>query len=472
MIRGVRFIGRFSDARIETHQIGRYQLPFHLRRIAIVSLVVACFMPYLSIFGIGLRVEQILIYGLLIFLPFFAIQLGLNRKAIAVLAALLLQLIASIWAFFTFDRTDEFPPVGILAGLDTLFLPIATILVVAMVAKPLSQHSDLLSIASRCLVILCCLNVFVAALLQPRWIEQSPLKIFWSWPADMWSVAEQAQLGFRYSGIFNQPAEVGFAYGIALAVLLTTCDFSRKWTFMFTIVLIFGGLLAASKTFYGCAAVIGVYFLWKGARGKCFFKSLMYVAISIALPLATLWPMGLLQDRISRVDIFSRISESNNAQAPEIALSSGSVLPTTSKVDIVADTLTGGRVGPASNSFFVLDQVAANSPFIGFGAEGWAVAYDSTWTEAMVLGGGIGVALNGFIFLVLIVLGVSMLRNVPKSALLLVLTSCALVSSLGIGAITANRVSTLFWLLITLLAFGAAQNSKVSLRTPKSLSGF
>jgi hypothetical protein len=64
------------------------------------------------------------------------------------------------------------------------------------------------------------------------------------------------------------------------------------------------------------------------------------------------------------------------------------------------------------------------------------------------------------IFFFLFRQGLIMLKGPTHSAMLIVLTACALLGSLGIGVLTANRVSTIFWIIVTLLAFGRLEYSE------------
>jgi len=123
----------------------------------------------------------------------------------------------------------------------------------------------------------------------------------------------------------------------------------------------------------------------------------------------------------------------------------------------VLNTYTAGRIGTGGNFESIADVVMSNSPILGFGFGGWQVAYDSTWIEALVIGGVVGLGLTVLAILVLFQKGVRMLAPPINSAMLVVLMGCCLVASLGIGALTANRVSTAFWTIVTLLAFGRGQ---------------
>ena len=430
-------------------------------------LIIACFMPYVSILGVGVRPEQILVYGLLILIvPFNLRVLVLNRSALIVLGAFGLQLATSVLGGLFFDRSPDLTPVGFLAGIDTFLMPIATILTVAFLGYPLIQLSPLLKVAGRVLVVMLSINALVALLLQPRWKLDSPLKVFWIWPTEAWSTAEQAQLALRYSGIFNQPAEAGFAYGLGLVVLAFVCRWSRLWTIVSATILLLGGVLSASKTFYACALVVGIWVLWSGIRERRPLIAASEVLIPSLVTFATMLTLGLVPSRLALLDFVSRIVAANRSGTDALSsskavgaetLQTGTSPEGVSSIEIVVDQLTGHRISSTSFSASVAEQVFSLSPVVGFGIGGWQVAYDSAWIEALVLAGTVGLALSALIFLVLVARALNQMRHWPHSTLLLVLTVCAIITSLGIGTFTANRVSTFFWILVTLAAFGSSR---------------
>jgi hypothetical protein len=80
-------------------------------------------------------------------------------------------------------------------------------------------------------------------------------------------VAANAASDGRYTGIFNQPAEAGIAYGVAL-LLLTWLARTREWKpFSVTCaaaLVITGGVLTVSKVFLLCAAPVAVLTVLRG----------------------------------------------------------------------------------------------------------------------------------------------------------------------------------------------------------------
>ena len=97
------------------------------------------------------------------------------------------------------------------------------------------------------------------------------------------------------------------------------------------------------------------------------------------------------------------------------------------------------------------------NPVSGVGAGGWSIAYDSAITETLVSGGAIGL-----VCYVAVLIGVFLLAihtTDPDRRMLTYLFAILLAgSSFGFSPLTANRVSTIVWLLIAL--FVLAQNSE------------
>ena len=108
---------------------------------------------------------------------------------------------------------------------------------------------------------------------------------------------------------------------------------------------------------------------------------------------------------------------------------------------------TGGTLGP------VVSDVLHSSPWYGFGAGGLGVAYDSLWVEVLVLSGVTGVVVTAS---VMVMLGYRWLvlcgtLAAPESALTGAVLELAIGASFGLPSLTANRASTLLWLILGML---------------------
>ena len=101
-------------------------------------------------------------------------------------------------------------------------------------------------------------------------------------------MAANAASDGRYTGIFNQPAEAGIAYGVAL-LLLTWLARTREWKpFPVTCaaaLVITGGVLTVSKVFLLCAAPVAGLTVLRG-------RARIRVAVTAGAGAAGLWLAG------------------------------------------------------------------------------------------------------------------------------------------------------------------------------------
>ena len=108
---------------------------------------------------------------------------------------------------------------------------------------------------------------------------------------------------------------------------------------------------------------------------------------------------------------------------------------------------TGGTLGP------VVRDVMHSSPWYGFGAGGLGAPYDSLWVEILVLGGIAGLILAAAVIVMLgyrwIVLRTTLAA--PEWAICGAVLALAVGASFGLPSLTANRASTLLWLILGML---------------------
>jgi len=102
----------------------------------------------------------------------------------------------------------------------------------------------------------------------------------------------------------------------------------------------------------------------------------------------------------------------------------------------------------ANAALAAVNAVVQSSPWFGFGAQGLAVPYDNGWVEAFVVAGACGALLYTAVLGLLVV---AWWRRRSRFAGGLVLVVIG--ASMGLPALTANRVATLAWVLLTLLLF-------------------
>ena len=212
-------------------------------------------------------------------------------------------------------------------------------------------------------------NVVVVGILPRFWAGGSGS------PSATTPVAVLAAENGRFTGIFNQPAEAGIAYGIALFGLIYLVHVSKGyWTklpVLCATCVCVGGVLTISKIFLIGALPIALVLIVRDRRGRG--RTLCWLAI--------------LSCGYEMLKIGGVLPAWQNG--PKML--NGLLDPTGSLIT----TFTAQRYGSEGT----LDSLASNllhiSPWIGFGAGGVDVPYDSMWIEALAVAGIFGVALMG-----------------------------------------------------------------------------
>jgi hypothetical protein len=276
----------------------------------------------------------------------------------------------------------------------------------------------------------------------------SALPHFWSGPAgnagSAIPVAVAAAGNGRFTGIFNQPAEAGVAYGVALFCLIFLTQVSGKsWTtirIVLGVALTVGGILSISKMFLIGGLPISLILLLKDHKNR--FRAIAAIA-AIA---SCFWLLGA------------------NHLLPTWAIGPSMLRNLVYSNSSTITTATAGRYGPNSSLGPLAIDIVRSSPWVGFGAGGVAAPYDSMWVEALAVSGIFGVILIVCVFILLFGQWLRLRGILPRperqlsgAALLL-----AFGGSFGLPTLTGNRVSTLLWLIIGTLIVSQAGSRSVS----------
>jgi hypothetical protein len=245
------------------------------------------------------------------------------------------------------------------------------------------------------------------------------------------SVAANAASNGRYTGIFDQPAEAGIAYGVALLCLIWLARGSSRRPALVTaaaVALATGGTLTLSKVFLLAAVPLAVLTV---LRGRARIRAVL-VAAAVAGALWLAGSAGLL---------------------PAWHLG-GVVLGSLAHPDgSLVTRYTAGRYGDGGTLGPTASDVLHASPWAGFGAAGLNVAYDSLWLELFVVSGIIGVVLAAAMLVLLAARWARLKASIGRAEWQLAggVLVLAIGASLGIPSLTANRAATLLWLVLGLL---------------------
>lgn len=396
------------------------QKPAAWPTLLLILILASAFGPY--VLG-GVRTEQMVVYGLAIVLPALTITRW-NPPPRTVLILLLLlayivgaTLVTSMQPGLPIDIT----PGNLFAGLDKAALPLALGLVVLSLTAGRASL-DLLPVAALTTGWLLTANSVLEFLQSDTGAQ---FGLFWtanvSDPSA--SVAAAAATGARYTGVFNQPAEAGAAYAIGLAALAFTPRLSRKVALALCVPVLVGGALTGSKVFWAGALVVLVLSLTSQRLGTGTRRLLTVVipALGLFAVLTILFP-AIIRGALRRLSVS----------------------------DSLVANLTAGRYSSGGNVQEHITMLLDKSPYSGFGIAGLAnLDYDSQVVEVLATLGIVGVVLWTCI------LGIAMwglwfqrgeLQVLGRSLVIIIA-----VASLGLPALTANRVTTIIWVFVYLV---------------------
>ena len=429
-----------------------------LERAGLVALTIAVFGPYVTLGPVPVRSEQIAVYG------GFALMLVLavmgrtqlppltrpGRTLVLLLLALPATLVLSVIAASVTSNRPDF--VSIIAALDSQLMPVLVVLLVAWLARPLSPGSPHLTIVARTLVVCLTVNSLVI-LIQILTGSSSWLRAFWAPAGGGQTVAELALGNGRYTGVVNQPAEAGLLYGIGLIGLVWACGWPRTWTVLAALAAGFGGLASGSKVFLVAAAVTLVLLLVRPGTWRARLTQVLGLSVVLALAGGLLIVSSSLSPTPSQV---AGLGQLGGVVGGGVATTPSDGQPPT-LLERIVYRATAGRFGPGgtlTNAFDWSSPVqAVFGP--GPGKKDERPAFDSAWVEVFILGGFLGV-----LALLAVMLQLGRLsrwsRSIPRYVLMApALFLTVLFASTGFGSLTANRTTTVFWTVFTLLAVAA-----------------
>jgi hypothetical protein len=264
-------------------------------------------------------------------------------------------------------------------------------------------------------------------------------------------VAQLAVENGRYTGIFDQPAEAGLTYGLALLCAIYLVRRGVQWQLagVCAAVLVAGGALSLSKTFLLGALPLAA---WMVARSSGVRMRILAGGVAGAAGIVLAGSVGLLP-----------------SWAAGRRTMGGLLHPT----GPLASVYTAGRYGPGGGT---LGPVAADvlrvNPWAGFGVGGLAIPYDSLWLQVLVLSGIMGLVLMcaalatlGWRWLRLRAVTAPAERSLAGSVLILTVAT-----SFGFPTLTANRGGILAWLILGVLLTGRDYGPTGRLQGTRSLS--
>ena len=443
------------------------------RPVWVAVCVAAVLGPYLIS---GLRTEQLAFYGSAAYIVItqrtaLVRTLGPARWILLVWSAY--AVVAVVGGLLPVGNGTPWDSGSLVAGLDNALLPLATIVTVCHWCR-LWSGPAVLATASRVLVGLMALNALVALAGSALGLASMPwLRRFWAADGTSTFVAELAEQMGRYSGVFNQPAEAGIAYTLALLSLayLQKQELVRPgWTYIAWSALVVGGLLTLSKVFVGgLVLALLVVLAYRTRAVRTAVVALGTAALMVAATAAgwfSSWGASTMAGwyrysiEVGDSPLYTvtagRFGTPGTDGPPSIAV------PMAPPADGAAPGggADGGAVAvevaaPPAGTGELVRTMLDEHPVFGVGARGLHVAYDSAWSEAVVVGGLTGLGLVLLAHLLLVIAALTGFRRLDRvhAVLLAAVVVLTLAASMGLPALTGNRESTLLWIWLIVLGF-------------------
>lgn len=413
-----------------------------LPNLTAAAVALSAFGPYV---GAGVRTEQLAVYACALIAVLIGMKgMRLSAPAAGIIGCYLATLfVAILGALSPPDLAGYNYVLGLpLAGIDTLALPIAAVLLAQRLLASGAKREDLLRTVCQVSVFAMCVNTVLAfsSQLLPMYAFLSK---FWDSAArgdvSTTTVAGRAaQLG-RLTGAFNQPDEAGIMYGAALLMAVYLYHNRPRRMALAALLLGFGGLLTVSKIFVVVALPIAVWQITRGRSRR--IARITWIAALVALSAGASW-VGLLP------------KWTGSRYLAQLVPHSG---------DNLVELYSGGRFGSNSTVAPVVHAVLNVSPISGIGADGLATAYDSAWVEALVYSGLFGILCYTLVLLILWYSWSNRRRALASAestmigGVLIVTT----IGSVGYPALTGNRVSTILWIVFGLTILAPRESKSV-----------
>jgi hypothetical protein len=401
----------------------------------IVALTLCAFGPYLST-SVGVRTEQPAFFiAAAVLLPIFVTASLPSRVATAsgLLAGVLV--IGAVGAAYPVNLASVGLGAGsLVAGIVNNLMPIAGIIVATAWLSVGYSRETIFATVGKVVVWVMSINGLVA-IAQTKANLTGILHHFWQAAASVditSSVALRSLSNGRETGIFDQPAQAGFMYGVALlmAVYLWSGrqEGRNRRSVIAPLLIIVGGFLTVSKIFIFVALPIFLLLMLRRTSGRN--RYLVRLAAWVFVAVAAF-----------------KLSGSTYTFPGAHQLSAYFSRPRAGYVSL----FSSGRLGATGSLGQLLDSITALSPITGFGLAGISTAVDSSWTSVAVTAGYAGVALYVALTIVVIHGYWRARRNNATRGVGLGLLALTLISTVGFPIYTGNRIAGILWLLLTVL---------------------
>jgi len=413
--------------------------------LTVVTLIaLSIFGPYLI--G-GIRTEQFVVYGLAAgFVPFLFWKASRVTAALGVVIGAWVTLIAIALIGWSLPPPNDTPYASgsPFANLDNLVLPLSCILLTLLTVPP-GDHIRAARRVAAIVVVGMSINAVIEAI-QLRVSLDHFLSRWWAGHELTGSTtAERAETLGRFTGIVGQPVVAGLLYSVALVAAVYLLRRRPVRLAAVGLLLAVGGLLTVSKAFFLLGVPIAGWQILRTTE-KRLGRIVSLSLTAFAAATAAAWTGWL--DEWSGEDLLLML------------------LPNSRHADL--EFYLGSRFGETSSTQPIIGAVLSGSPLSGFGAPGLAIYTDTAWVQVLTLTGLLG----GAVFVVglaAVAVGHWHRRHALANAERAFFDAVVLIALLGClatPALTANRLSVVLWVLLT-LALSLPRTRRVAkLRSP------
>ena len=413
-------------------------------------LIFSIFLPYSNYLLI--RLDQLIVYTLFLYFilrSLFLFRIPLHGISIIIFINFLF-FISSIGIYLVSDNyfLQNRELYYIIADLESFIIIIALVYVVSNLLNYLDINQlDKVKykIINFYIILLCIHTLLMIFVTIKSEIPDFILNYYWqTTEMDLINtVAGRSYLNARFTGIFQQPMEVGCAYMIGLFLFVYKCNYDflvifKKFTIL--ILLLIGGFLPLSKAFYVGIFIFTLLSFFKLKNIPIFL--LILIIISYIFFILTFYTP------------FSNWNGFNNIfKIYEMVK--------TFEFEKIVNAFSGGRFGSvASAQSLMFNQVIENSRIFGFGFGSFAaneVPSDSGYMHIFYLSGVIGLFSFTLALFTGLLLAIMNYYNCRINEYLLMLTFIIyiVIVNLGVPIFVLNRVSLiLFLFLIFFIIYG------------------
>jgi hypothetical protein len=423
----------------------RYKNGSALHRWLITVILLGVFGPYVFP-AQKIRTEQIAVYGSAMLLLLLNYRNWTPPRKWMLTVCGIWSLLGAAGVLVTLTAHGGFEWKPLLAGIDHFLSAVALMFVIGSFLNRLVRSGRPLQeeilLFGRMLVFLLSVNTVVELCQLVFGLTFSQhLAMFWDGRGYVMTdaihnaVAVNSLFIGRLTGIFNQPAEQGVAYGVGMILWAYRYAHagSRTVDYLTLSFLVIGGVLGVSKIFLlGSLPLVIVY--------------IFYAQVSVRRLNSGRGIIGL----ICVICLCFAFGSSNEAQSwtgasriRDLVIGSGFGY---------LDTVTGGRFQSEGNGSVqqMSLEVLSTSPIFGNGF-GSVVVYDNAYFYSLVVAGSVGLG----VYLLLLVILASPLWRVrsspaerPRKVLYALLILFLAASGMGLPTLTSNRASTIIWIFL------------------------